>query len=157
MSVWFVSGSSRGFGLEIVRAALEAGHSVVATARDARTVRGKLPQAGEALLTVPLDVTDAAGIQTAVDAAIDRFGQVDVLVNNAGSGLPAAVEEADDDAVRNAATSLNHTQPGDPAKAAQAIVDVASAPQPPLRLQLGTDILQAFETKLDSFRKEMGA
>ncbi|MCO6003871.1 SDR family NAD(P)-dependent oxidoreductase [Actinoallomurus purpureus] len=60
-------------------------------------------------------------------------------------------------AMRDAAAGLNHAQPGDPAKAARAIVEIASASQPPLRLQLGADTLQAFEAKLDSFHKELDA
>ncbi|ADI12683.1 Short-chain dehydrogenase family protein [Streptomyces bingchenggensis BCW-1] len=265
MSVWFITGSSRGFGLEITRAALAAGHQAVATARKAEAVREQFPDAGDALLAVPLDVTDPESIQAAVDAAVERFGRIDVLVNNAGTGLLAAVEESDDAAVRavyetnvfgplavqraalpvlrrqrsghvinissivgfatapgwgiyastkfavegftetlhtelaplgvhvtlvepgffrtdfldptslhtgtdviddyaatagtmrEAATGLNHAQPGDPAKAARAIVEMAAAPEPPLRLQLGADTLQAFDAKLDNFRKELDA
>lgn len=265
MSVWFITGSSRGFGLEITRAALAAGHQVVATARKAETVREQFPDAGDALLVVPLDVTDPQSIRTAVDAAIERYGRIDTLVNNAGTGLLAAVEESDDAAVRAvfetnvfgplavqravlpvlrrqrsghvinissivgfgtapgwgiyastkfavegftetlhtelaplgihvtlvepgffrtdfldpaslhtgpdtiddyaptagamraAAASLNHAQPGDPVKAARAIVDMAATPEPPLRLPLGTDTLQAFDAKLDAFRTEMDA
>ncbi|MGW4640419.1 oxidoreductase [Sphaerisporangium sp. NPDC004334] len=265
MSVWFITGSSRGFGLEIARAALAAGHQVVATARKTETVREQLPDAGDALHTVALDVTDPQSIQAAVDAAIERFGRIDVLVNNAGTGLLAAVEESDDAAVRAvyetnvfgplavqravlpalrhqrsghvinissivgfatapgwgiyastkfavegftetlhtelaplgihvtlvepgffrtdfldpaslhtgpvtiddyaatagamraAAASLNHAQPGDPVKAARAIVEMADITEPPLRLPLGADTLDAFGTKLDTFRKEMDA
>ncbi|MGW5466128.1 SDR family NAD(P)-dependent oxidoreductase [Streptomyces sp. NPDC003996] len=100
VSVWFITGSSRGFGLEITRAALAAGHQVVATARKAKAAREQLPDAGDALLAVPLDVTDPESIQAAVDAAAERFGRIDVLVNNAGTGLLAAIEESDDAAVR---------------------------------------------------------
>ncbi|MFF7979883.1 oxidoreductase [Streptomyces sp. NPDC007901] len=265
MSIWFVTGSSRGFGLEITRAALAAGHQVVATARKPDTVREQFPDADDRLLTVALDVTDPQSIQAAVDAAIERFGRIDVLVNNAGTGLLAAVEESDDTAVRavyetnvfgplavqravlpvlrrqrsghvinissivgfatapgwgiyastkfavegftetlhtelaplgihvtlvepgffrtdfldpaslhtgpdpiddyaptvgamrTAAASLNHAQPGDPAKAARAIVEMAGTPEPPLRLPLGADTLQAFDAKLDTFRKDMDA
>ncbi|MGO4586595.1 oxidoreductase [Arthrobacter sp. 2RAF6] len=263
MSVWFITGSSRGLGLEIARAALTAGHQVVATARNAETVPEQLPCAGDSLLAVPLDVTDPESIRAAVDAAVERFGRIDVLVNNAGTGLLAAVEESDDAAVRavyetnvfgplavqravlpllrrqrsghvinissivgfatapgwgiyastkfavegftetlhaelaplgvqttlvepgffrtdfldpaslhtgpdmiedyaatagtmrQAAAGLNHAQPGDPAKAARAVVEMAAAAEPPLRLQLGADTLRAVEAKLDSFRKEM--
>jgi hypothetical protein len=59
--------------------------------------------------------------------------------------------------MRAAAASLNHAQPGDPAKAARAIIEIAAAPEPPLRLPLGADTLQAFDAKLDTFRKEMDA
>ncbi|MFJ9348343.1 oxidoreductase [Streptomyces sp. NPDC101237] len=265
MSVWFITGTSRGLGLEIARAALAAGHQVVATARNAESVRERLPDADGALLTVALDVTDPRSVHAAVEAAMERFGRIDVLVNNAGSGLLAAVEESDDAAVRAlyetnvfgplavqravlpalrrqraghvinissivgfatapgwgvyastkfavegftetlhaelaplgihvtlvepgffrtdfldpaslhtgpdtiddyastagamrvAAASLNHAQPGDPAKAARAVVEMATAPEPPLRLPLGADTLRAFDAKLEAFRKEMDA
>jgi NAD(P)-dependent dehydrogenase (short-subunit alcohol dehydrogenase family) len=265
MSVWFITGASRGLGHEITRTALAAGHQVVATARKAEAVRERFPDAGDALLAVPLDVTDTDSIQAAVEAAVDRFGRVDVLVNNAGTGLLAAVEESDDaavrqlfetnvfgllavqravlpilrrqrsghvinissivgfatspgwgiyastkfaveaisetlaaelaplgvrvtlvepglfrtdfldpvslhgdieaiedyaptaGAVRKAMADLNHAQPGDPVKAARAVVDIAQAPEPPLRLQLGADTLHAYEAKLRAVREEMDA
>lgn len=100
MSVWFVTGASRGLGAEIVRAALKEGHQVAATARSADTLLGKFPDSGEQLLALPLDVTDPCGIETAVAATVAQFGRIDVLVNNAGRGLLCAVEEADDAAVR---------------------------------------------------------
>ncbi|MFI5613729.1 oxidoreductase [Amycolatopsis sp. NPDC051903] len=100
MSVWFVTGSSRGFGAEIVRAALAAGHRVVATARDPEAVRARFLDAGEALLALPLDVTDPASAQAAADAAVARFGRLDVVVNNAGRGLLGAVEEGTDEEIR---------------------------------------------------------
>jgi NAD(P)-dependent dehydrogenase (short-subunit alcohol dehydrogenase family) len=91
--VLFVTGASRGFGELIVERALARGHSVVATARNPRAVIerfGELPE----LLTVSLDVTDEAQAHAATMAAIERFGRIDVLVNNAGYGLLGAVEEA---------------------------------------------------------------
>ncbi|MEV0894616.1 oxidoreductase [Promicromonospora sp. NPDC050262] len=100
MAVWFITGASRGLGIEIVRAALASGHSVVATARDPHGVEAAFPDAGERLLAVALDVTDLAQVQAAVEVAVATFGRVDVLVNNAGRGLLGAVEEADDVEVR---------------------------------------------------------
>ncbi|WP_214410148.1 oxidoreductase [Sphaerisporangium fuscum] len=102
MSVWFVTGSSRGFGLEIAREALNRGHKVVATARRSDGIRDLLPDAGDRLLTLDLDVTDEAQAKRVVDAAVARFGRIDVVVNNAGRGLLGAVEEASDQAVRAA-------------------------------------------------------
>ncbi|MFD9704712.1 SDR family NAD(P)-dependent oxidoreductase [Lentzea sp. NPDC059081] len=93
MSVWFVTGASRGLGLEIVKAALDRGDSVVAAVRDPRSFEA--PASGE-LLVVPLDVTDQEQADAAVSAAVARFGGIDVLVNNAGRGLVGAVEETSD-------------------------------------------------------------
>ncbi|MEU8377691.1 oxidoreductase [Streptosporangium sp. NPDC048865] len=101
MSVWFVTGASRGLGLEIVKAALERGDSVVATARDPRAVEKALPGDPGDLLVVPLDVTDQGQADAAVEAAVSRFGGIDVLVNNAGRGLVGAVEETGDAEARD--------------------------------------------------------
>jgi len=256
--VWFVTGSSRGFGLEICRAALAAGERVVATARRPESI--DLP-ADPRLLTLPLDVTDESAAQAAVAAALERFGAIDVLVNNAGYGLVGAVEEVDDAETRElfdvnvfgllnvtravlpdmrrrgsgrilnissvagiatgagsgiysaskyavegisesqrfeleplgihvsvvepgvfrtdfldpsslrtarrtiadyAATDRrawaeeeNRQQPGDPAKAAAAILELAASPEPPLRLPLGADCVARIESKMASFSAEL--
>jgi NAD(P)-dependent dehydrogenase (short-subunit alcohol dehydrogenase family) len=100
MAVWFVTGASRGFGAEIVRQVLDRGDQVVATARDPKAVLAEFPDAGDALLVEPLDVADQAQAQAAVEAAVAKFGRIDVLVNNAGRGLLGAVEEASDQEVR---------------------------------------------------------
>ncbi|WP_326837637.1 oxidoreductase [Amycolatopsis rhabdoformis] len=262
MSVWFITGASRGFGLEIARAALERGDQVVATARQAAAVEKEFP-GDPSVLAVALDVTDPAQASAAVGAALDRFGRIDVLVNNAGRGLLGAVEEASDAAVRAVfdanvfgllsvtravlpvlrrqrsghvvnissvggfttgpgwgvygatkfavealsealhgelaplgvhvtvvepgyfrtdfldasslhradeeiadyattvgsmravADSRNHAQPGDPRKAALAIVSVVGSPSPPLRLQLGADAVGRVSAKLDFVRDEL--
>jgi NAD(P)-dependent dehydrogenase (short-subunit alcohol dehydrogenase family) len=100
MSVWFVTGASRGFGAEIVEKALAAGHSVVATARDPGAITARFPDAGDHLLPLALDVLDEALAAAGVEAAVQRFGRIDVVVNNAGRGLLSAVEEASDAAAR---------------------------------------------------------
>jgi len=97
--VWFVTGAARGIGLRIVEAALAAGDAVVATSRDAASLRERFA-GNDALLPVSLDVTDERQAAAAVAAALDRFGRIDVLVNNAGFGLLGAVEEASADEVR---------------------------------------------------------
>lgn len=100
MNVWFVTGASRGLGAEVVREALARGHRVAATARDADAIRRAFPDSSDSLLAATVDVTDEREIRAAVDATIARFGRIDVLVNNAGRGLIAAVEEASDTAAR---------------------------------------------------------
>lgn len=97
--VWMITGASRGIGARIAEAALAQGDAVVATARTAASVEKRLGQS-EALLSLPLDVTDEAQARHAVGAALERFGRIDVLVNNAGYGLLGAVEESTADEVR---------------------------------------------------------
>jgi len=91
--VWFITGASRGFGLEIARDALQRGDQVVATARRPETVTAALGP-HDNLQVVPLDVTDEAQAAEAASQAVARFGRVDVLLNNAGYGLLGAVEDA---------------------------------------------------------------
>jgi NAD(P)-dependent dehydrogenase (short-subunit alcohol dehydrogenase family) len=90
--VWLVTGAGRGMGVDIAKAALAAGHAVVATARNTDTVTAALGQ-DEDLLAVKLDVTDPADAQAAVQAAVERFGRIDVLVNNAGNFYAGFFEE----------------------------------------------------------------
>jgi NAD(P)-dependent dehydrogenase (short-subunit alcohol dehydrogenase family) len=252
--VWFITGASRGLGALIARAALADGNAVVATGRNVAAITERLGES-HALLPVALDVTDEAQARAAVAAALDKFGRIDVLVNNAGFGLLAAVEESSDadirrmydtnvfgllnvtravlpvmraqrsghivnmssvggyragagfgvysstkfavegitealyaelnplgiratvvepgyfrtdflDAsslvvgkeiiadydetagnVRRFAAGMNHNQPGDPEKLATALVTLADAQTPPLRLPLGTDTLKAIADK----------
>ncbi|HSU09820.1 MAG TPA: SDR family oxidoreductase [Pseudonocardia sp.] len=97
--VVLVTGAGRGMGVDVARAALDAGHRVVATARDADRVTRALGSHTD-LLAVALDVTDPAGVQAAVDAAVDRFGRIDVLINNAGNFYAGFFEEITPDDFR---------------------------------------------------------
>jgi NAD(P)-dependent dehydrogenase (short-subunit alcohol dehydrogenase family) len=252
--VWFITGASRGLGALMAKAALADGNAVVAAGRNVTAIAERLGES-PALLPVALDVTDEAQAQAAVKAAVEKFGRIDVLINNAGFGLLGAVEESTDadvrrmydtnvfgllnvtravlpvmraqraghvinmssiggyragagfgpysstkfaveglteslraelkplgihatvvepgyfrtdflDAsslmvakeviadydetsgnVRRRAASMNHSQPGDPEKLAQAMVKLVDAPTPPLRLPLGTDTLKAIAEK----------
>jgi NAD(P)-dependent dehydrogenase (short-subunit alcohol dehydrogenase family) len=83
--VWFITGAGRGMGVDFAKAALAAGHAVVATGRDTARVSEALGPSDD-LLTVKLDVTSRADAESAVRAAVDRFGRIDVLVNNAAMG-----------------------------------------------------------------------
>lgn len=254
MKTWFITGASRGFGALIAERALAQGDAVVATARNRQPIVERFGDHPN-LLAVALDVTNDAQAVAAADAAITRFGSIDVLLNNAGFGLMGAVEEAsvgeieavyrtnvfgllnvtravlphmrerrsgrilnissiggyrgaagfgvysstkfaveglsealhaelaplgihvtvvepgyfrtdfldatsltvspnmiEDYAatagkVRAVATGLNHYQPGDPAKLADVLIDFATAPNPPVRLPLGSDTVAAIEAK----------
>ncbi|GAA5235150.1 SDR family NAD(P)-dependent oxidoreductase [Verticiella sediminum] len=97
---WLITGAARGLGAQITRAALAAGDNVVATARSVEAARGAFAAHTDRLLIQPLDVTDPAGPQAVVDAAIARFGAIDVLVNNAGYGQLGIFEESSDEDVK---------------------------------------------------------
>jgi NAD(P)-dependent dehydrogenase (short-subunit alcohol dehydrogenase family) len=252
--VWFITGASRGLGALIAQAALADGNAVVAAGRNVAAIIERFGES-PALLPVALDVTDEAQAKAAAAAAVAKFGRIDVLVNNAGFGLLAAVEESADadvrrmydtnvfgllnvtravlpymrsqrsghvvnvssiggyraaagfgvysstkfavegitealhaelkplgihatviepgyfrtdflDAsslvvgrqviddydqtsgnVRRFAVGMNHNQPGDPEKLAKALVTLADAQDPPMRLPLGTDTLKAIADK----------
>ena len=267
MKTWFITGASRGFGGLIAERALARGDAVVATARNRQAIIDRFKDHPN-LLAVTLDVADEEQAKAAVKAAIDRFGQIDVLLNNAGFGVMGAVEEAtsaeveavyrtnvfgllavtrsvlpymrearsghilnissiggyragpgfgvysstkfaveglseslhaelaplgihvtvvepgyfrtdfldasslatspmriaDYDAtagkVREAANGLSHNQPGDPSKLADVLIAFADAPNPPVRLPLGSDTVAAIKAKhasdgliLDSWHK----
>jgi NAD(P)-dependent dehydrogenase (short-subunit alcohol dehydrogenase family) len=91
-NVWFVTGAGRGMGVDIAKAALAAGHAVVATGRNPEKVAAVLG-AHDDLIVVALDVTDPASADAAVQASVDQFGRIDVLVNNAGNFNAGFFEE----------------------------------------------------------------
>jgi NAD(P)-dependent dehydrogenase (short-subunit alcohol dehydrogenase family) len=262
MSTWLITGCSTGLGRHLAQTVLEAGHNAVVTARDAAHVADLVDVYPERALGLSLDVTDHGQVRDTVRQAIDRFGRIDVLVNNAGYGYRAAVEEGDEDDVARlfatnffgpiamikavlpsmrarrrgaivnissigaricppgsgyyaaskaaleamsaslrkeldplgiavmvvepggfrtdfAGRSLQQSaepipdyadtagrrrkehdtahgnQPGDPARAAQAILRTVDAPQPPFLLLLGKDALAGFRGELDARRKEL--
>jgi NAD(P)-dependent dehydrogenase (short-subunit alcohol dehydrogenase family) len=93
MKTWFITGSSRGFGREWAIAALERGDRVAATARDTSTLDDLAAKYGEAVLALPLDVTDRDAVFATVARAHDHFGRLDVVVNNAGYGQFGMIEE----------------------------------------------------------------
>jgi NAD(P)-dependent dehydrogenase (short-subunit alcohol dehydrogenase family) len=98
--VWFITGASRGFGLEIAKAALAEGNKVVATVRSKPEQLAAQLDYNENLFVTLLDVTDEVQSIDAAKQAIDKFGRIDVLVNNAGYGLLSAVEEASNEEVK---------------------------------------------------------
>ncbi|WP_432493591.1 oxidoreductase [Kineococcus gypseus] len=100
MSTWLITGCSTGLGRSLAEAVLARGHRAVVTARDAEAVRDLERAHPDTALALPLDVTDPAQVAEAARRAQERFGGVDVLVNNAGYGYRAAVEEGEDADVR---------------------------------------------------------
>src|SRR5438445_3002184 len=90
--VWFITGAGRGMGTDIAKASLAAGNAVVATGRSPKKVAAAVGAADD-LLLVKLDVTDPADAKAAVEATVERFGRIDVLVNNAGNFYAGFFEE----------------------------------------------------------------
>jgi NAD(P)-dependent dehydrogenase (short-subunit alcohol dehydrogenase family) len=95
---WLITGASGGLGRALAEQLLRSGHRVVATARDVSSVDDLASGLPASVMVAALDVTDGASVRSAVTAAQDRFGGIDVLVNNAGYGYTAAVEEGEDQA-----------------------------------------------------------
>jgi NAD(P)-dependent dehydrogenase (short-subunit alcohol dehydrogenase family) len=100
MSTWLITGSSTGLGRALAEAVIAAGHNAVVTARDVKKVADLVGDNTDRVLALALDVTDTAQITNAVSQAEEKFGGIDVLVNNAGYGYRAAVEEGDDSDIR---------------------------------------------------------
>lgn len=98
--VWFITGCSTGFGRELARLVVDRGWRAVVTARDRAKVADLAEGAEDRVLALSLDVTEAGQIADAVRAAQDEFGRIDVLVNNAGYGYQASIEEGEDEKIR---------------------------------------------------------
>lgn len=98
--VWFITGSSRGFGRVWTEAALKRGDKVAATARKLESIADLKEKYGENVLTLKLDVTKPDLVKSAVNAAYDYFGRLDIVFNNAGYGLVGTIEEASVDDIR---------------------------------------------------------
>ncbi|GHD11065.1 SDR family oxidoreductase [Tianweitania populi] len=98
--VWFITGSSKGFGRIWAEAALARGDKVAATARDASTLQPLVDQYGDSVLALTLDVTDKAQVNATIAEAQANFGRLDIVVNNAGYGLFGAVEEVSEEDAR---------------------------------------------------------
>lgn len=98
--VWFVTGSSRGLGRSLAEAVLAAGHRLVATARRPEQLDDLVQKYGDRIRAVPLDVTDPAAARSAIGAAVETFGRIDVVVNNAGYANIAAIEQFSEDDLR---------------------------------------------------------
>jgi NAD(P)-dependent dehydrogenase (short-subunit alcohol dehydrogenase family) len=94
--IWFITGASKGFGFEITKAALEAGDKVVATVRKDNSALYASLNENANLFVVTMDVTKESNVKEAVEKAIDHFGKLDIIVNNAGYGIVGAIEEVSD-------------------------------------------------------------
>src|SRR3984885_4199058 len=134
MSTWLITGCSTGLGRALAEAVIAAGHNAVVTARDAARVADLAAAAPERTLAVALDVTKPPRSAAAVRQAKERFGQVDVLINNAGYGYRSAVEEGDDAEVRTlfethffgAVAMIKAVLPSMRARRSGAIVNISS-------------------------------
>jgi NAD(P)-dependent dehydrogenase (short-subunit alcohol dehydrogenase family) len=98
---WFITGASRGFGREWTEAALERGDRVAALSRSVTAFDDLVAKYGDAVLPLRVDVTDRAAVTAAVQRAVDHFGRLDVVVNNAGYGLFGMVEEVTEQQARD--------------------------------------------------------
>ncbi len=134
MSTWLITGCSTGLGRALADAVIAAGHNAAVTARDLATVSDLADHNPERVLPLSLDVTQPSQISEAVEAAESRFGAVDVLVNNAGYGYRAAVEEGDEADIRTlfetnffgAVATIKAVLPGMRARRKGAIVNISS-------------------------------
>src|SRR6187549_2545697 len=98
--VWFITGCSTGFGRELAKEVLKDGYRAVVTARKPEDIKDIVADFPDTAIALKLDVTKPADVEAAVNQALEKFGQIDVLVNNAGIGYFAAIEESEDEEVR---------------------------------------------------------
>ena len=166
MGRWLITGCSTGIGREIARAALEAGHSVAVTARNVDAVADFVDQFGDRALALPLDVTDRDQITSAVGSVEKTFGGIDVLVNNAGYGYMAAVEEGEDAEVRKlfdtnyfgVVDTLKAVLPGMRARRSGHVINISSmtglVANPPNAYYSSTKF--ALEALTEALAKEVG-
>jgi len=98
--VWFITGTSKGFGRIWAEAALARGDRVAASARDVRTLRPLVARYGDSVLAIALDVTSSAAVRAAIEQVQARFGRLDVVINNAGYGLFGTIEEVSESEAR---------------------------------------------------------
>ncbi|GAB2938993.1 oxidoreductase [Nonomuraea fastidiosa] len=131
MTIWLITGSSRGFGRALAQAALDRGDHVLATARDPRRLDDLVQRYGDRVRTFPLDVTDAEAARAAVREAVTAFGRLDVVANNAGYANSSAIEETPDDDFR-AQVETNF----------YGVVNVTKAALPVLRAQRSGHFIQ---------------
>ena len=134
MSTWFITGCSTGLGRALTEAVIGSGHNAVVTARDVKKVADLADTAPERVLAVALDITKPEQVASAVHQAHERFADIDVLVNNAGYGYRAAVEEGDDAEIRalfethffGTVAMIKAVLPGMRARRSGAIVNISS-------------------------------
>jgi NAD(P)-dependent dehydrogenase (short-subunit alcohol dehydrogenase family) len=134
MSTWLITGCSTGLGRALAEAVIAAGHNAVVTARDVGRVADLADDKADRVLALPLDVTDGAQITDTVSRAEESFGGIDVLVNNAGYGYRAAVEEGDESDIRTlfetqffgAVAMIKAVLPGMRARRSGAIVNIST-------------------------------
>jgi NAD(P)-dependent dehydrogenase (short-subunit alcohol dehydrogenase family) len=134
MSTWLITGCSSGLGRALAEAVIAAGHNAVVTARDVGKLADLAVDNTDRVLALPLDVTDAVQVTNTVSQAEEKFGGIDVLVNNAGYGYRAAVEEGDESDIRalfetqffGAVAMIKAVLPGMRARRSGAIVNIST-------------------------------
>jgi len=165
MTTWLITGCSTGLGYALAKAVLARGDNAVVTARDVSKLDAVVASHPDRALTVELDVTDPEQIAAAVAASTDRFGAIDVLVNNAGYGYRAAIEEGDDDHIRELFEThvfgpvalIKAVLPQMRARRSGAIVNISSigARAMPPGSGYYAGVKAALETMTGSLRKEL--